>query len=160
MEIQTDILVIGSGIAGLSLAIQAATLGSVAVVTKKEAIESNTNYAQGGVAAVVDPQDSFDAHVQDTITAGAGLCREDVVQFVVREGPGCIAELIRWGVAFTKSTECIEGEFYDLERKGAIRGDGSSMRRTSRVGRSNGPSMKRPVLRKTSRSSKTSSPST
>jgi L-aspartate oxidase len=118
MEIQTDILVIGSGIAGLSLAIQAATLGSVAVVTKKEAIESNTNYAQGGVAAVMDPQDSFEAHVQDTIVAGAGLCREDVVQFVVREGPDRIAELVRWGVAFTKSTECVEGEFYDLGKEG------------------------------------------
>lgn len=118
MEIKTDFLVVGSGIAGLSFAIKAAGLGSVAVVTKKEIVESNTNYAQGGVAAVVDPQDTFESHVQDTITAGAGLCREDVVQLVVREGPERIAELIQWGVAFTKSSADAEGEFYDLGQEG------------------------------------------
>ncbi len=117
MEIKTDFLVIGSGIAGLSFAIKAAALGTVAVVTKKETVESNTNYAQGGVAAVVDPHDSFASHVQDTIVAGAGLCREDVVQFVVEEGPERIQDLIAWGVAFTKS-EQVEGEFYDLGKEG------------------------------------------
>ncbi|MDQ5987664.1 MAG: L-aspartate oxidase [Syntrophus sp. SKADARSKE-3] len=117
MEIKTDFLVIGSGIAGLSVAIKAAALGTVAVVTKKETVESNTNYAQGGVAAVVDPQDTFESHVRDTIVAGAGLCREDVVQFVVQEGPERIQELIEWGVAFTKS-EQTEGEFYDLGKEG------------------------------------------
>ena len=117
MEIKTDFLVIGSGIAGLSFAIEAAAIGSVAVVTKKETVESNTNYAQGGVAAVVDPQDSFESHVQDTIIAGAGLCREDVVQSVVKEGPERIRALIQWGVDFTKS-EQEEGEFYDLGKEG------------------------------------------
>ena len=117
MEIKTDFLVIGSGIAGLSFAIKAAALGTVSVVTKKETVESNTNYAQGGVAAVIDPQDTFESHVHDTIVAGAGLCREDVVQFVVREGPERIQELIEWGVAFTKSEQA-EGEFYDLGKEG------------------------------------------
>jgi len=118
MEIKTDFLVIGSGIAGLSFAIKAAAIGSVAVVTKKDTMESNTNYAQGGVAAVVDPHDTFDSHIQDTIVAGAGLCHKDVVQFVVQEGPERIKELIQWGVAFTKSSENAEGEFYDLGKEG------------------------------------------
>ena len=117
MEIRTDFLVIGSGVSGLSFAIKAASMGSVAMVTKKEVTESNTNYAQGGVAAVIDPQDSFASHVQDTIVAGAGLCREDVVESVVKEGPGRIRELIEWGVAFTKQ-EKAEGEFYDLGQEG------------------------------------------
>ncbi|MDD5168846.1 MAG: L-aspartate oxidase [Syntrophales bacterium] len=117
MEIKTDFLVIGSGIAGLTFAIKAAALGSVAVVTKKEIVESNTNYAQGGVAAVVDPQDTFESHIRDTITAGAGLCREDIVKIVIEEGPECIQELISWGVAFTKQ-ENGEGEFYDLGKEG------------------------------------------
>ena len=117
MEIKTDFLVLGSGIAGLTIAIKAASLGTVAIVTKKDTIESNTNYAQGGIASVMDPQDSFEAHVQDTLTAGAGLCREDVVRFVVQEAPERIRELIDWGVEFSKSQA--PGTFpYDLGREG------------------------------------------
>ena len=103
MEIKTDFLIIGSGIAGLSLAIKASTLGSVAIVTKKEKSESNTNYAQGGIAAVMDKTDSFEEHIRDTLECGAGLCNKEVVDFVVREAPPRIQELIDWGVNFTKS---------------------------------------------------------
>ena len=83
---KSDYLVIGSGIAGLSFALKAAETGSVTLITKKEFQESNTNYAQGGIASVLHPDDSFALHREDTIQAGAGLCREDVVDLVVRAG--------------------------------------------------------------------------
>jgi L-aspartate oxidase len=111
-----EVLVLGSGIAGLSFALQVADRGPVAVVTKKERGESNTNLAQGGIAAVLDPADSFESHVQDTLTAGAGLCHPDVVERVVREAPGEIARLARWGVCFTPSAA--PGIPYDLGREG------------------------------------------
>lgn len=116
MEFKTDFLILGSGIAGLSLAIKAATLGSVALVTKKEKSESNTNYAQGGIAAVTDKTDSFAEHINDTLVCGAGLCKKEVVEFIVREAPDRIAELIEWGVEFTK----VEAPpyLYDLGREG------------------------------------------
>jgi L-aspartate oxidase len=116
MEFQSDFLIIGSGIAGLSLAIKAAKLGSVSIVTKKEKSESNTNYAQGGIAAVTDKTDSFDEHINDTLICGAGLCKKDVVEFVVREAPPRIHELIEWGVQFTKSK--IPPHLYDLGQEG------------------------------------------
>jgi L-aspartate oxidase len=93
--------VLGSGIAGLSFALKAAPHGRVAVVTKKEPSESNTNYAQGGIASVMSSEDSFDLHVSDTLAAGAGLCREHVVRMVVEDGPARIRELIDLGVQFT-----------------------------------------------------------
>lgn len=116
MEIKTDFLILGSGIAGLSLAIKASALGSVAIVTKKEKTESNTNYAQGGIAAVTDKTDSFEEHIKDTLISGAGLCKEDVVEFIVREAPARIAELIEWGVQFTKRE--LSPYPYDLGREG------------------------------------------
>jgi L-aspartate oxidase len=116
MEFKTDFLIVGSGIAGLSLAIKASTLGSVAIVTKKEKTESNTNYAQGGIAAVTDQTDSFDEHIHDTIICGAGLCKKDVVEFIVKEAPPRIQELIKWGVNFTKSET--NPNLYDLGREG------------------------------------------
>jgi L-aspartate oxidase len=116
MEFKTDFLILGSGIAGLSLAIKAAALGSVAIVTKKETSESNTNYAQGGIAAVTDETDSFSEHINDTLICGAGLCRKEVVEFVVKEAPPRIAELIDWGVNFTKSET--PPYPYDLGREG------------------------------------------
>jgi L-aspartate oxidase len=97
-----DFLVLGSGIAGLMYALRVADRGQVAVVTKKDAAESATNYAQGGIAAVVAPEDSFDAHVQDTLEAGAGLCREEVVRFVIERGPGAIDALLKAGVEFDR----------------------------------------------------------
>ncbi|MRR15657.1 MAG: L-aspartate oxidase [Deltaproteobacteria bacterium] len=116
MEIKTDFLIIGSGIAGLSLAIKVARLGTVAIVTKKEKSESNTNYAQGGIAAVTDQTDSFEEHINDTLDCGAGLCRKEVVEFVVREAPPRIRELIDWGVNFTKSET--PPHPYDLGQEG------------------------------------------
>lgn len=99
--IQSDFLIIGSGVAGLSLALNLAREGRVALVTKKELTESNTNYAQGGVAAVMGMDDNPGLHVADTLAAGAGLCRRDVVEMVVREGPARIRDLVELGVAFT-----------------------------------------------------------
>jgi len=116
MEFRTDFLILGSGIAGLSLAIKASTLGTVTIVTKKEKTESNTNYAQGGIAAVTDKEDSFDEHIRDTLVCGSGLCKEEVVEFIVKEAPPRIQELIDWGVEFTKSAS--DPHQYDLGREG------------------------------------------
>jgi L-aspartate oxidase len=113
MKFESDFLVIGSGIAGLSFALQAARHGRVALVTKREITESATNYAQGGIASVFSQEDTFAAHIEDTLVAGAGICHEDVVRMVVEEGPQVIRSLIDWGVKFTTS-----GDSYDLTREG------------------------------------------
>jgi L-aspartate oxidase len=99
---QFDFLVLGSGIAGLSFALKVAPHGRVAVITKKGRAESNTNYAQGGVASVTSKEDSFELHVRDTLEAGAGLCKEAAVRTIVQEGPARIAELIDLGMKFTE----------------------------------------------------------
>ncbi len=113
MIVESDFLVIGSGIAGLSFALQAAVHGSVAIVSKREISESATRYAQGGIASVFSTEDSFDAHIDDTMVAGAGICHEDIVKMVVEEGPQTIRNLIEWGVKFST-----KGESYDLTREG------------------------------------------
>lgn len=114
MEIKTDYLVIGSGIAGLTFALSVADKGSVAIVTKRERSESATTYAQGGIAAVVSEADSFESHVQDTLKCGDGLCNEEVVRSVVQDGPNQIRRLMEWGVRFTK------GKYwpFDLTKEG------------------------------------------
>lgn len=99
---QYDFLVLGSGIAGLSYALKVAPRGRVAIITKKDRAESNTNYAQGGIAAVTSKEDSFELHVRDTLEAGAGLCDEQVVRTIVEEGPARIAELIQLGMHFSE----------------------------------------------------------
>src|SRR5215475_13196750 len=99
---QFDFLILGSGIAGLSFALKVAPRGRVAIVTKKDSAESNTNYAQGGIAAVTSKEDSFAMHVKDTLEAGAGLCKEEVVRTIVQEGPARIAELIELGMKFSE----------------------------------------------------------
>ncbi len=104
MEYKIDFLVIGTGIAGLSFALKVAEYGRVAIVTKKEAMETSTNYAQGGIASVFGQYDSFDLHMRDTLEAGDGLCKPDVVEMVVQSGPERIRELINWGVAFTQDS--------------------------------------------------------
>lgn len=107
-------LVLGSGIAGLTYACKAAEHGDVIIMTKKKPAESNTNYAQGGIASVTDSRDSFDLHVQDTLEAGAGLCRRDAVEYLVREGPARIQELIERGARFSRTAA---GDL-DLGREG------------------------------------------
>jgi L-aspartate oxidase len=97
-----DCLVLGSGIAGLSFALKAAERGRVAIVTKKSRADSNTNWAQGGIAAVTSKEDSLEMHVADTLVAGAGLCREDVVRTIISEGPARIQDLIALGMKFSE----------------------------------------------------------
>jgi L-aspartate oxidase len=116
MEERSDFLVIGSGIAGLTFALKAAAHGTVAIVTKREARASNTFYAQGGIASVWGSQDRFDLHVQDTLTAGAGLCHRDAVEMVVAGGPDRIRDLIEWGCNFSR--EAGGGPGYDLGLEG------------------------------------------
>ena len=110
-----DVLVIGSGIAGLTFALKAARLGrSVAILTKKNQAESNTNYAQGGIAVVTAKTDDIDKHVQDTLVAGDGLCDEKVVREIVRDGPARVQELVDLGLEFSRDAS----GGYDLGREG------------------------------------------
>jgi L-aspartate oxidase len=99
----TDFLVIGSGIAGLTFALDAAEKGTVAIITKRTRDEANTRYAQGGVAAVFAPDDTPEAHARDTLVAGAGLCHEVVVELCAREGPDRVRELIARGARFDQA---------------------------------------------------------
>ncbi len=105
-NIKTDILVIGSGIAGLFFALKASSFAKVMIVTKKQRAESNTNYAQGGIAAVLDTvNDSYQAHIEDTLTAGNGLCNREIVEKVVKAGPARINELVDlYDVEFSKGS--------------------------------------------------------
>jgi L-aspartate oxidase len=106
---QTDFLVIGSGIAGLTYALKVAQHHpdkKVTIITKAAADETNTKYAQGGVAVVNDLEnDSFEKHIEDTLIAGDGLCNKEVVEIVVKEGPARVAEIIEWGATFDKDAE-------------------------------------------------------
>src|SRR5256886_9338374 len=107
----TDVLVIGGGVAGLRAAIAAADAGAeVLLLTKDTIAESNTWYAQGGIAAVLQPLDSYESHVKDTEIAGAGLCDHKAVEIVVKEGPRGVLELLSWGAHFDKKI----GNPYDL----------------------------------------------
>jgi L-aspartate oxidase len=113
LRVKTDILVIGSGIAGLSFALKASKYAKVLIITKKDKAESNTNYAQGGIASVISPNDSFELHIKDTLDCGAGLCHIDAVEQIVENGPHLIKELIDLGVKFSK-----ENGRLDLGREG------------------------------------------
>ena len=116
---KTDLLILGSGIAGLTLAIKTARQSparQVLVLTKTVEGESNTRYAQGGIAAVWDAEkDNFDKHIEDTMIAGDGLCKRDIVEIVVREGPEHVREIIDWGARFDKEKDHAD---YDLAREG------------------------------------------
>ena len=101
-NLKCDVLIVGSGIAGLTVAWKLAKENlNVILVTKKERTESNTNYAQGGIASVVSVTDSFESHVNDTLIAGDGLCDKETVEFVIRNGPERIKELMEIGVKFS-----------------------------------------------------------
>jgi len=104
-------LVVGSGIAGLQFALLVADHGTVRIVTKKDSQESSTNYAQGGIAAVVSPLDDFDLHVKDTLTAGDGLCHEDIVTQMVEAGPRLIERLLSYGVKFSREGQDPDAPF-------------------------------------------------
>jgi len=117
MSYQTDFLIVGTGVAGLSLAIKLASYGSVIVITKKGATDTNTNFAQGGIASVFDAVDSYELHIQDTLDAGDGICNHEAVEMVVREGPSRIRELIDLGVRFNESKNG-KSQLLDLGREG------------------------------------------
>jgi L-aspartate oxidase len=134
-----DFAVIGSGMAGLTFALKVAAFGSVAIITKKQSTESNTNYAQGGIAAVMAEEDSFDLHVQDTLIAGAGLCKEEVVRTIVSEGPALVRELLDLGVRFTKKEN--SPDEFDLGREG-----GHTRRRVLHAGDITGREIERALL--------------
>ena len=113
-----DFIIVGSGAGGLSAALHAARHGTVAVVTKRGALDSNSNWAQGGIACVTSDEDSIEKHVQDTLIAGAGLCDEAAVRTIVTEGPARIAELVNWGVDFDQR-ESQDGHLeFDLTKEG------------------------------------------
>jgi len=139
-----DFLVLGSGIAGLMFALKVASRGRVAIVTKKDRAESNTNYAQGGIAAVTSREDSFELHIRDTLNAGAGLCKPEVVRTVIEEGPARIAELMQLGVRFTEREAPGEdgGKELDLGREG-----GHSKRRILHARDMTGREIERALLR-------------
>jgi L-aspartate oxidase len=135
-RIDADILVIGSGIAGLSFALKAAEHGDVCIVTKKERAVSSTNYAQGGIAAVMADDDSAELHVRDTLIAGAGLCHLRAVETLVAEGPARVHDLIDWGVRFSRGERGLS-----LGREG-----GHSRRRVVHAGDLTGREIERALL--------------
>ncbi|MGH8048218.1 MAG: L-aspartate oxidase [Chthoniobacterales bacterium] len=123
-----DFVVVGSGIAGLTFALKVAERGTVAIVTKRSLVDSNTAWAQGGVACVTSDEDSFELHIADTLNAGAGLCHEDAVRAVVTEGPERIRELVAFGLNFDER-EAEDGTWeLDLGKEG-----GHSKRRVLHV---------------------------
>jgi L-aspartate oxidase len=137
----TDFFVVGSGIAGLMSALHLADHGQVLLATKKESAESNSNYAQGGIACVMEDDDSIAQHVADTLDAGAGLCDEAVVRRIVSGGPARIAELERLGVRFTEREDGRGG--YDLGREG-----GHSRRRVLHAGDITGQRVEETLLQR------------
>jgi L-aspartate oxidase len=151
MPICVDYLVIGSGVAGLSFAIEAAVRGDVLVLTKGPADESNTKYAQGGIAAVLSEEDSFESHIVDTVRAGAGLCHERTVELTVREGPARVQMLRDLGARFDTVDSALRGdsprEDLDLHLEG-----GHSARRVAHAADSTGREVERALLAAAARS--------
>src|SRR5438552_2212088 len=117
VPVESDFLVLGSGIAGLTCAVECARAGRVVLVTKDRLPESNSRYAQGGIASVWSPEDSFESHIADTLAAGDGLCHRDTVEVVVREGPDRVRDLIALGTNFDLRGDPDDHE-YDLGREG------------------------------------------
>jgi len=138
---ESDFLVVGSGIAGLSYALKCGELGTVVVVTKKKDVDTATNLAQGGIAAVLGEEDSVESHMEDTLSSGAGLCDEDIVRMVVEDGPERVQELVRIGVGFVRDEESSSG--YSLGREG-----GHSCRRVAHAYDLTGREIERALLEK------------
>ena len=138
-----DFIVIGSGIAGLSFALKAVQQGRVAILCKTSRDETNTMYAQGGIAAVTGSDDSAELHVRDTLAAGAGLCDEAVVRTIIGEGPARVDELVNLGMRFSEEEgESADGErHYDLGREG-----GHSRRRVLHAKDATGREIQRALL--------------
>jgi L-aspartate oxidase len=136
VAITSDFLVIGSGVAGLTFALDAAEHGSVTIITKRAREESNTRYAQGGIAAVFAPDDSAEAHAKDTLIAGAGLCHEVVAEICAKEGTDRVKELIARGARFDR-----EGDKLSLTREG-----GHSARRVVHVADATGAEVERALV--------------
>ena len=134
----SDFLVIGSGIAGLSYALRVAEHGTVTVLSKRDTNEGNTRYAQGGIAAVISPLDSTQAHIDDTLIAGDGICDSEIVRITTSEGPERIAELIALGTQFDRDAENGEEGEYSLGREG-----GHSARRILHSGDATGAEIQR-----------------
>ncbi|MDR0971808.1 MAG: L-aspartate oxidase [Bacteroidales bacterium] len=114
MNFEIDFLVLGSGVAGLSFALKVADYGKVCILTKADAAESSTKYAQGGIAAVMYSPDSYEKHIKDTLIAGAGICDEKAVRITITEGPKRIEELILWGTNFDRKSSGV----FDLAKEG------------------------------------------
>ncbi|HEY5146148.1 MAG TPA: L-aspartate oxidase [Polyangiaceae bacterium] len=148
MPVTTDYLVIGSGVAGLSFALEAAASGDVVIVTKRSADESNTKYAQGGIAAVLGEGDSFAAHIEDTLKAGAGLCHERAVEICVEEAPARIKMLRDAGANFDK----VEGHSKDDTDLDLHLEGGHSARRVAHAADMTGREVERALLDAVARS--------
>lgn len=141
MMSRSDFVIVGSGIAGLSFALEVAERGDVVVITKKDDAESATNLAQGGIAAAVAPSDSFEKHVDDTMAAGVGLCNRDAVGIAVRNGPDAVLKLLEWGARFTGS-----GAGGDLGSLALGREGGHSERRIVHAADMTGKEIERALL--------------
>ncbi len=137
MPLRFDFVVLGGGVAGLSFALKAAEHGQVAVLTKRSRDECNTHYAQGGIASVLAADDTFESHIEDTLTAGAGLCHRDAVEVTVREGPAAVRELAALGADFARR----RGGELELGREG-----GHSKRRIVHSGDITGREVERVLL--------------
>ena len=147
MFLCTDYLVVGGGIAGLSFALEASANGDVLVLTKGSAGESNTRYAQGGIAAVLGAADSFEAHIRDTLEAGAGLCHERAVELCVREGPARVKMLRDVGARFDLAAGAKDSDDLDLHLEG-----GHSARRVAHAADMTGREVQRALLEAVARS--------
>lgn len=139
-----DVLIIGSGLAGLALALKMSSSGKVVVLSKEKAPDSNTDMAQGGIAAVMSSEDSFESHIEDTLTAGAGLCKRQVVENFVNQAPDRIQDLLNWGVHFDlRRGASTEENSIDLTREG-----GHSFRRILHFEDQTGHELHRTLLKR------------